>query len=90
MKYTLPFLILNLLLLNYSSAQNASEIEKDSLLYIFQNHDDLLPLDQLNRKVIRTSYGKNTNAFGEMLNKFSKVSIVSKDSLLLLKNLISV
>lgn len=87
MKYTLPFLILNLLLLNYSSAQNASEIEKDSLLYIFQNNDELLPLDQLNRKVIRTSYGKNTNAFGEMLNKFSKVSIVSKDSLLLLKNL---
>lgn len=87
MKYTLPFLFLNLLLLNYSSAQNASEIEKDSLLYIFQNHDDLLPLDQLNRKVIRTSYGKNTNAFGEMLNKFSKVSTVSKDSLLLLKNL---
>jgi beta-N-acetylhexosaminidase len=87
MKYTLPFLILNLLLLNYSSAQNASEIEKDSLLYIFQNNDELLPLDQLNRKVIRTSYGKNTNAFGEMLNKFSKVSTISKDSLLLLKNL---
>ena len=87
MKYTLPFLILNLLLLNYSSAQNASEIEKDSLLYIFQNHDDLLPLDQLNRKVIRTSYGKNTNAFGEMLNKFSKVSTISKDSVLFLKNL---
>ena len=87
MKYALPFLILNLFFLHYSNAQNASEIEKDSLLYIFQNHDDLLPLDQLNRKVIRTSYGKNTNAFGEMLNKFSKVSIVSKDSLLLLKNL---
>ena len=87
MKYTLPFLILNLLLLNYSSAQNASEIEKDSLLYIFQNNDELLPLDQLNRKVIRTSYGKNTNAFGEMLNKFSKVSTISKDSVLFLKNL---
>lgn len=87
MKYTLPFLILNLLLLNYSSAQNASEIEKDSLLYILKNNDELLPLDQLNRKVILTSYGKNTNVFGEMLNKFSKVSTVSKDSLLLLKNL---
>lgn len=87
MKYTLPFLILNLFFLHYSNAQNASEIEKDSLLYIFQNNDELLPLDQLNRKVIRTSYGENTVAFGEMLNKFSKVSEISKDSALFLKNM---
>ena len=87
MKYTLPFLILNLFFLHYSNAQNASEIEKDSLLYIFQNNDELLPLDQLNRKVFRTSYGEQTSAFGEMLNKFSKVSEISKDSALFLKNI---
>ena len=87
MKYTLPFLLLNLFFLHYSNAQNASEIEKDSLLYIFQNNDELLPLDQLNRKVFRTSYGEQTTAFGEMLNKFSKVSEISKDSVLFLKNI---
>jgi CubicO group peptidase (beta-lactamase class C family) len=87
MKYTLPFLLLNLFFLHYSNAQNTSEIEKDSLLYIFQNKDELLPLDQLNRKVFRTSYGEQTTAFGEMLNKFSKVSEISKDSVLFLKNI---
>jgi hypothetical protein len=81
MKYILPFVLFNWCFVLCASAQNAPENEKDSLLYIFQNKDDLLPLDRLDRTIFRTAYGGNHSGFGDMLNRFTIVPEISKDSI---------
>ena len=86
MKYLLPFLLFNWCLLLSANAQISYETEKDSLLYIFQNNDDLLPLDKLDRTVFRTAYGINPIGFGNMLNKFTHVPEISKDSISFIKS----
>ena len=80
MKYPLLFVLSILCLLSAANAQISSESEKDSLLYIFQNNEDLLPLDKLNRTVFRTTHGMNPSGFGNMLNKFTCVPLISRDS----------
>ena len=62
------------------------EIEQDSLLYILKNKGSILPLNELNRTVFRTTYGENPIAFGTMLNRFSEVPEISKDSIYFLSN----
>ena len=86
MKYTLLFVLFILSLLPFANAQISHESENDSLLYIFQNNDDLLPLDKLNRSVFRTAYGMNPSGFGEMLNRFTDVPKISRDSSSFLKS----
>ena len=86
MKYLLPFLLFNWCLLLSANAQISYETEKDSLLYIFQNNDDLLPLDKLDRIVFRTAYGINPIGFGDMLNRFTHVPEISKDSISFIKS----
>tara|TARA_B100000767_G_scaffold274671_1_gene308443 strand:- start:535 stop:2346 length:1812 start_codon:yes stop_codon:yes gene_type:complete len=81
MKYILPFLLFNWCFVLCANAQNAPENEKDSLLYIFQNNDDLLPLDRLDRTIFRTAYGGNHSGFGDMLNRFTIVPEISEDSI---------
>lgn len=83
MKYILAFALINWCYFHSTNAQtdNNTESEKDSLLYIFQNNDDLLPLDKLNRSVFRTVYGKDPLGFGEMLNRFTIVPKISRDSI---------
>ena len=80
MKYPLLFVLSILCLLSAANAQISNESEKDSLLYIFQNNEDLLPLDKLNRTVFRTTHGMNPSGFGNMLNKFTCVPLISRDS----------
>ena len=80
MKYPLLFVLSILCLLSAANAQISNESEKDSLLYIFQNNEDLLPLDKLNRTVFRTTHGMNPSGFGDMLNKFTCVPLISRDS----------
>ena len=80
MKYPLLFILSILCLLPAANAQISNESEKDSLLYIFQNNEDLLPLDKLNRTVFRTTHGMNPSGFGDMLNKFTYVPLISRDS----------
>tara|TARA_B100000575_G_scaffold163331_1_gene130496 strand:- start:1787 stop:3598 length:1812 start_codon:yes stop_codon:yes gene_type:complete len=80
MKYPILFVLFILCLLSAANAQISNESEKDSLLYIFQNNEDLLPLDKLNRTVFRTTHGMNPSGFGDMLNKFTCVPLISRDS----------
>jgi CubicO group peptidase (beta-lactamase class C family) len=86
MKYTLLFVLFIWCLLPFANAQISNKSENDSLIYIFQNNDDLLPLDKLNRTVFRTAYGMNPSGFGDMLNRFSHVPEISKDSISFVKS----
>ena len=79
--------LLSILFLTLSlNAQDNIDMEQDSMLYILKNKASALPLNKLNRTVFRTSYGANPIAFGAMLNRFSAVPQVSKDSIYFLKN----
>ena len=87
MKYLITLLSIYCGFISFAATEAPNQdIEQDSILYILKNEASILPLDQLNRTVFRTTYGGDPSAFGAMLNRFSEVPKISKDSSSFLNN----